>query len=101
MHSAKIEIFMPAGQRQILINGEQKKMEATLFKTKELSQKHTSRTEVRGSWKHRTALLIWDRKLRGEKCIFGCLWKKKKKQIRKKESDQKDGLGKDDWPHVI
>lgn len=79
MHSAKIEIFMPAGQRQILINGEQKKMEATLFKTKELSQKHTSRTEVRGGWKHRTALLIWDRKLRGEKCIFGCLWKKNKK----------------------
>lgn len=78
MHSAKTDIFMPAGQTQTLTNVEQKKMKQHSVQNKGALPKAQIKYRCEGLLEiQRTPLLIWDHKLRGKKCILGHLWKDK------------------------
>ena len=77
MHSAKRDIFTPAGQTQTLTNGKQKK-DMAICPNKGTRPK--AQTKDRGDKLleiQRTPLLVWAQKLRGKKCVLRHLWKDK------------------------
>ena len=82
MHSAKTDIFTPAGQTQTLTNGEQKK-DTTLCPNKGALPK--AQTKHRGDKLleiQRTPLLVWDQKLRGKNYVLRHLWKDKSSRMQ-------------------